>query len=229
MVELESQNIVKEYPPVKALNNVSFSCRDGDVVGVLGPNGAGKTTLLKLCACLLRPTSGRIFLDGKIINKLFPRKLGLLSTDSYLYNDLTALENLFFYAKISNVPKSEIAKYVSYFNLEEFKDKAVRELSFGQKKRVSLARLMLNDSKILLMDEPFLGLDFEAINEVKNLIAGLKNDGRIVLVTTHHVDAAGEIINRLVVLKHGSLIHFDAFDAGKGSLQSQYRSILEKN
>lgn len=227
-MQLEFQNIVKEYPPVRALTNVSFSCKDGDIAGVLGPNGAGKTTLLKLCACLARPTSGRIFLDGKAIGKVLPGKLGFLSTDSYLYNDMTVLENLSFYAKLNNVSRDLAGKYVHYFNLEEFKDKMVKELSFGQKKRVSLARFMLNDSKILLMDEPFLGLDSEAISEVKNLIAGFKNDGRIVLMATHHIDVAGGIINKLAVLKHGSLIHFGAFDGNGNSLQAQYQDILNK-
>lgn len=227
-MKLEFRNIAKEYPPSKALTNVSFSCVEGDVVGVLGPNGAGKTTLIRLCACLTRPTSGQIFLNGKTIDKAFTKELGVLSVDSYLYNDLTTLENLSFYAKLSRVSKDTVKKYIHYFNLEEFKDKAVKELSFGQKKRVSIARLMLNNSKILLMDEPFLGLDFEAINELTSLIINLKKNDKIVLMTTHQIDIASKMINKLVVLKHGNLRHFGAFDGKKTDLQSFYGDVLQE-
>lgn len=227
-MKLEFRNIVKEYPPSKALNNVSFSCVEGDIVGVLGPNGAGKTTLIRLCACLTRPTSGQIFLNEKIIDKAFPKELGVLSVDSYLYGDLTTLENLVFYAKLSKISKDTVKKYIHYFNLEEFKNKAVKELSFGQKKRVSIARFMLSDSKILLMDEPFLGLDLEATNELVSLIINLGKNDKIVLMTTHQIDIASKMINKLIVLKHGNLIHFGAFDGNKTDLQSFYGDVLQE-
>lgn len=218
-MKLEFQSVVKDYHLERALNRVSFSSEGGDVVGIVGPNGAGKTTLIKLCARLLKPNDGKIFLDGKV---------GLLAIDSFLYSDLTVAENLELYAKLGRISNDNRKKYIEYFNLGKMQDKIFRELSFGQKKRVSLARVMLSEPQILLLDEPFLGLDFEAIEELVNLISKLKEEGRLVLISTHHLDVATNIINKLLVLKQGRLLHFGEFDKKVKSLPQLYQEILER-
>lgn len=227
-MRIEFQNIVKDFTLNRALNRVSFSSEGGDVVGLIGPNGAGKTTLIRLLARMARPTAGKIFSDGKPIGNTARGDFGLLAIDSYLYNDLTVLENLNMYARLYGADEGLCTKYIEYFNLGEMQHKIAQELSFGQKKRVSLARVMLGDPKVFLLDEPFLGLDFEATEELALLILKARDDGKLVILATHHLDIAERTINKLMVLKHGNLLHFGAFDGTKMSLSEHYREILEE-
>lgn len=227
-MRLEFQNITKEYHLQRALDMVSFTAQGGDIVGVVGPNGAGKTTLIKLVALLTRPSDGKIIIDGQPIGQIDRGRLGLVSPKAHLYDGLTVAENLELYAKLYRTKSGYWKECAEYFNLTGFMNKLTRELSHGQKRRASLARIMLGDPEILLLDEPFLGLDIEATEEVKNLISGFQQEGRLVIIATHHFEIATNIINRLLVLDHGKLIDFDKFSGENKSLTDFYNGLFKR-
>jgi ABC-type multidrug transport system ATPase subunit len=227
-MELKFQNVSKEFELLLALDGLSFSAQNRDIVGILGPNGAGKTTLIKLAAHLSKPATGEISVDGIPIGKVDRAKFGLISPNSFLYSDLTVAENLSLYSRLYG--KNEYwRECADYFNLEENLNKLVRNLSHGQKQRAALARVMITDPEILLLDEPFLGLDDQATKELINLILKLRDQERLILIATHNFEIASKIINKLMILDHGKLIHYDQFDNTMGPLHNYYNGLLERS
>ncbi len=203
-------NIVKSFGSKRALDNVSFTVERGEYVALLGANGAGKTTLTRILATLSRPTSGDIKIAGysKKMANAIRQIIGVMSHYSFLYDDLTAEENLLFYGRMYGVSDrsnrtNDLLKQVGLYPRRYDK---VGTFSRGMQQRLSLARAILHEPPILLLDEPFAGLDINAADMVKSLLDKLIAQDKTVFLTVHDIDYAIENSKRLLILKNGKLV-----------------------
>jgi heme exporter protein A len=196
------------YGSRAALEDVSFSLEDGGFLVVLGPNGAGKTTLLKTLARLVRPSAGRVWLGGEdwlAAPADRQREIGVLSHATYLYDGLTALENLRFFATLYGLRAGEARARAALatVGLEEAADRRVGHLSRGQAQRVAIARAVLHDPLLLLLDEPYAGLDPRAARRLSDALDALHAAGRTVILTTHDLARSPAAATRYLVLVEG--------------------------
>ena len=201
-----------------AVDRLSFSVKAGEVYGLLGPNGAGKTTTLRMILGLLQPTSGDANIDGYCVTK-FPdevkRRIGLVSASAGLYQWLTPREMLLFFADLYGVPQSvaveRMKSLAELLDLKRFIDQRCSTLSTGQKQRVTLARALMHDPPIMLLDEPTRGLDVVGTHVIFEYIGHLRSQGRSVVVSTHRLDEASQICDRMGLLHRGTLRHEGTF------------------
>ena len=197
----------------KALENLSFSVDEGEIVGLLGPNGAGKSTTVKLITGILKPTSGSVKVAGQEVSQSLDavRKLiGFMPQETALYQDLTAYESLEYHADLYGVPKSEVSqrirKMLELAGLTHRKDDLVKTYSGGMKRRLALVRSILHDSELLILDEMSLGVDVQSRNLIWNQVRKLKEEGRTVLFCTNYMDEAEALADRVIVIDNGRLV-----------------------
>lgn len=208
---IEALNITKTFGPFRALDDVTFTVPDGQWGVLYGPNGAGKTTLMKILATLMRPTGGTARLMGLEAAKepeVIRRQTGLIGHQTHLYEDLTAWENLAFTAALYGVgQKSErIERALKQVELIDWRDAPVRILSNGMKKRLSLARVIIIEPRLLLLDEPYAGLDARSREILTSHLVFFKEGGGTVLLSTHFPQALGTApVDRLFVLNRGRI------------------------
>ena len=195
---------------VLAVDHVSFSVSKGEVYGLLGPNGAGKTTTLRMILGLLKPTAGDAEVEGFLVSRQpdeIKRRVGLVSTSAGLYQWLTPREILFFFADVYGVPKDQasdrIADLSRLFDLTSFLDRRSATLSTGQKQRVNLARSLIHNPPVMLMDEPTRGLDVVGSKVIFDYIDHLRDSGKAVIVCTHRLDEAEQLCDRFGLLHQG--------------------------
>jgi heme exporter protein A len=210
----------------RALSRVSFTCEGGEIVGLLGPNGAGKSTLLSIVATLVAPTSGEVRYGTATAREAGPAirdRLGALGHDLYLYPELTARENLRFFASLYRVADVERTVDVALerAGLAERGDDLVLGFSRGMRQRLALERALIHDPRLVLLDEPFTGLDDQSTNALVDRLRGLKSRGTILLVTTHDLDVVDGVLDRAVILRDGRLA---AIEVGAGRLRERYRA-----
>ena len=208
---IKIQDLRKQYGPHVALRGIDLEVGQGEYLTVFGPNGAGKTTLVKILATLLKPTSGRVEIDGHPILKrsgYIKKRIGLLSHQSFLYPHLTGRENLAFYASLYGIGRAEsrLGELISEFALEGKIDDQVLTYSRGMQQRLSLARALIHDPDIILFDEPYSGLDQHAARMLKFLLVKVKGEGRTVVMTTHNISRGLEISDTVAVLNRGRLL-----------------------
>lgn len=220
-------DVTRTFGRRRALNRVTFECRAGEVVALLGPNGAGKSTLLSIAATLLEPTSGAVRYgdhSAKRAHASLRRRIGLLGHDLYVYPELSAAENLLFFGRLYAVP--DLARRVDAAldraELTARRDDAVAGFSRGMRQRLALERALLHDPHLILLDEPFTGLDDAATAALGRRLAVLRANGTILLVTTHDLETIEPIVDRAIVLQNGRLA---AIEAGAGSLRERYRRL----
>jgi heme exporter protein A len=206
---LDVQNLSKSYGPYRVLQNLSFQVRAGEAVGLVGPNGAGKSTLLRLLAGLLRPTSGRILVDGKPArhDPRFRRRLGYVSHEALLYGHLTAVENLLFYASLYDLDRARerVEAMLEEVGLAWVGSRKVHAFSRGMVQRLTLARALLHDPEILLLDEPHTGLDPQAAEQLGEILQRFRGRGGTLLVATHELHRIPGLAERVLVLSGGRL------------------------
>lgn len=205
---LQLFDIRKTFGHVAALNGVTCSIARRDVVALFGRNGAGKTTLLKILALLMRPTGGNFQLDGVDARREgghTRRQIGFISHSTYLYSDLTALENLKFFGALYDVPHLDehITQSLHDVHLWDWRHERVRGFSRGMQQRLSLARTFLHNPSLLLLDEPYTGLDPIASDMLDRLIERFHNEGRTVILTTHNLDLRLRAVNHVLLLEKG--------------------------
>ena len=207
MHTLELDNVDSGYNGRPVLHNVSFTANESSVFVVLGPNGAGKTTLFRTIAGILEPISGRILLDGKDANssKEVRSNINYLSHYNALPEEMTAYNALRFYAGMEG---GDPEKAIDLLGLNELRDKRVSDLSQGQKKRVSIAKVFLKDRDVYLLDEPTANLDPGLSKEIRDLILKLSKD-RLILYSSHNLCEATDIGMNLILIKDGKLALFD--------------------
>ena len=212
---LTLNEISKSIKDKTIVDKVSFEIKPGSVNGLLGPNGAGKTTTFYLIAGLIKLDSGEIFFNGNDISNLPMHKrsnMGIkyLPQEPSIFQDLTVYENLYGLAEISLKEKNKISQFMTQsieeFSLEQILDLKVRQLSGGQRRKVEIARTLAASPKIILLDEPFAGIDPIAIDEIKNVLRTLKDKGIAILITDHNVREALDICDNAIVVNRGRVI-----------------------
>jgi heme exporter protein A len=206
---IEVKNLSKRYGSLFALREINLEINGGEVTVIMGPNGAGKSTILKILSGIIKPSSGEVRIFGKdpIEHPLIRKKIGFMSHSSFFYLNLSAIDNLLFYSKIYGIgnAKEKILNLAKTFEIEERLEDPVREYSRGMRQRLSLIRIFLQDPQILLLDEPFTGLDAEGVKTAIEFIKGERERGKTILMVTHHVSEAIEMGDRVVILWEGEV------------------------
>jgi heme exporter protein A len=209
--QVEVQALTKAYGLRRVLGGVSLTVAAGQSVALLGPNGAGKTTLLRILASLSRPTSGRVLVGGADLARAadsLRRRVGYLSHRTLLYDDLTAEQNLAFYARAYGLagPAARIDALLARVGLEARRHDLVRTFSRGMQQRLALARAILHEPDLLLLDEPDSGLDPSARQALAGLVREVAGGEATTVLTTHDLDTAFALSERIVVLARGRLV-----------------------
>jgi heme exporter protein A len=213
---IEVQGLTKFFGDHQVLKGIDLKVAKGERFVIVGPNGAGKTTLVKVLATLSRPSAGRVWVHGIDIRDKptqIRREVSLVSHESFLYDDLTVYENLRFYGKMYGVHASDerVREITSRLQLESRLHDRVGELSRGLRQRASLARAVLHDPSILLLDEPETGLDPHATGMLREMLDRLAGESHTVLVTTHNLEHGLDLSDRIVILNRGEI----AYEAAK--------------
>ena len=218
---LTLENISKSIKTKKIVDGISFDIKPGTINGLLGPNGAGKTTTFYLIAGLVKCDKGKIIFDSKDITSLPMHKrskIGIkyLPQEPSIFQNLSVYENLYGLAEISFQTKQEIASFVDQsieeFNLTEILNLKGRQLSGGQRRKVEIARTLAAQPKVILLDEPFAGIDPIAIEEIKQVLISLTKKNIAILITDHNVREALEICNKAIVINNGGIIAMGSKD-----------------
>jgi len=210
---IETQGLTKRYGDLVALDALDLSVAQGEVLGFLGPNGAGKTTTVRLLTGMIAPTSGSARVAGMDpvadVERLH-ETVGLLTESPGFYQKLTARYNLLFFARfyLGVDAEAQVEKYLKLFELWDRRDDRVGGFSKGMKQRLSLARALLHEPRLLFLDEPTAALDPEAAHEVRELVKALKGEGRTIFLCTHNLDEAGQLCDRIALL-HTRLVIAD--------------------
>jgi heme exporter protein A len=226
--EVAVDDVSRHYGRRKAVSRVSFRARGTAILGLLGPNGAGKSTILAMLATLLRPTSGHIrygALDPAIDGSQLRARIGVLGHDLFLYPELTAMENLVFFAGLyqSANPRADAAAALARAGLSDRGDDPVGSLSRGMRQRVALERALIQHPRLVLLDEPFTGLDDASAGTLAARLRELRDAGAAVVVATHDLDIADGLLDDAVFLRDGRVAASMAQPSG---LRTIYRSVM---
>lgn len=216
---IKVEGLQKQYGKMQALKGVSFEIREGSIFGFVGPNGAGKTTTMKILATLMRPTAGHAYIDGIDVTR-YPQKvrevLGYMPDFFGVYDRLKVTEYLDFYGSCYKIPvtrrKSIIADLLELVDLSHKADAYVDSLSRGMKQRLCLARCMVHDPKVLILDEPASGLDPRARVEMRELLRELKKMGKTIIISSHILPELAELCTEVGIIEVGELVAVGAID-----------------
>lgn len=214
MAIISVQNLVKKYGNFTAVNDLSFEVEEGEVFGLLGPNGAGKTTTLEIIETLREKTSGTVIVDGKNLDTQpneIKKVIGVQLQAAGFYPNLNLKELIALFAGLYNV-KVDPMVLLKSVNLEDKAKAKFKELSGGQKQRFSIATTIINKPKIIFLDEPTTGLDPQARRNLWDLIRELKASGTTVVITTHYMDEAEELCDRVAIVDSGKIISLNTPD-----------------
>ncbi|MGQ0794309.1 MAG: ABC transporter ATP-binding protein [Deltaproteobacteria bacterium] len=206
-----AEGIAKSYGNFKALRGVNLRVKKGEFLSLFGPNGSGKTTFIKILSALAKPTSGKLTLMGRDIQRDadFARAaVGVISHDPYLYANLSALENILFFASLYGVSLAEdsAARLIAQVGLQARMHDLVRTFSRGMKQRLAVARSIVHNPALLLLDEPYTGLDPHGERMFTDILAGLKSEGRTIIMTTHNVAEGFRISDRAAIMARGEVV-----------------------
>ena len=211
---IEVSRLWKSYGPVDALRGIDLKIEKGEFLTVFGPNGAGKSTLLKILSTIIRPTSGKVNTDGIDIssaNEDARRRIGVISHKAFLYGNLSAKENLLFFGKLYDVPDLEkrIEELLAEVGLAHRASDMVRTFSRGMLQRLTIARAIIHNPAIILLDEPYTGLDQHAARMLTNLLKKLHTEDKTIVMTTHDITNGLEISDRIVIQILGKIVFED--------------------
>jgi heme exporter protein A len=208
---IDIKTLTKQADNKLILRGIDLSIKKGETVAILGPNGAGKSTLLKVLATLIKPTSGLVKINGLDLKKdhiEIKKTLGYLPHSSLLYDHYSPLENLVFFGNIYGVKNVEekAIQLVKEVGLSFFLNEPVKNFSRGMIQRIAIARAIVHDPEVLLLDEPHTGLDQGAITILNNVILSMKDKGATTLMVTHDFKQAAEICDRIIIVKNGKIV-----------------------
>jgi ABC-2 type transport system ATP-binding protein len=227
---IQIQHLRKSFGSLAAVDDISFDVRDGEICGLLGPNGAGKTTTINMICGVLRPDGGRVLVDDTDIwiqPKTVKRSLGVVPQEIVVYEDLTARDNLNFWGSLYGLGGGDLRRRVdealSRVGLAERAKDKVKEFSGGMKRRLNLCMGLLHKPKFLLLDEPTVGIDPQARLNIIEVIREVADAGTTVLYTTHYMDEAEELCDRIAIIDHGKILTEGTLDeltrmAGEGEV-----------
>ncbi len=202
---LQADQLVKRYKDLTAVDGVSLSVRRGECYGLLGPNGAGKTTTVEMLEGIKTPTSGTIHFHGKPISRQYAKRIGIQFQNTALPDFLSTREVLQLFQGLYENPLS-ISRLSELCALDDFMNREARKISGGQKQRLLLAIALVNDPELLFLDEPTTGLDPQARHNFWKLIEGIKAEGKTVVLTTHYMEEAQRLCDRLAIMDHGRML-----------------------
>ena len=209
------KNVCKKYGSFVAVDNISFEINDGEIIGLLGPNGAGKSTTMNMLTGFIEPTSGEILISGFDISKKSKKakaNIGYMPENVPLYKDLTVKEFISYMAELKYVKgkdkKNMVADIMAKTNLTDVQNKLIKNLSRGYKQRVSMAGALVGNPKILILDEPTVGLDPKQITEIRELIKSLAKD-HTVIISSHILSEISQMCKKVIILNKGKLIAID--------------------
>jgi len=218
----------KNRPPLSAVDGVNFTVREGEVFGFLGPNGAGKTTTIRMLTGLTHPTSGQARVMGFDLAREVTRikkRIGVVPEASNLYDELSAFDNLVFSMQLYGVPRAErhdqAEALLDRFRLAEKRDTPFAKLSRGMKRALTIAAALAHRPPLLFLDEPTTGLDVMSARNLRRMVAGLREEGVTVFLTTHYLEEAERLCDRVAVIVKGRIVALDTVDGLKGKVQSQ--------
>lgn len=228
--------ISRDYGALRAVDGVDFEVKGGECFGVLGPNGAGKTTVMKMLHCFMPPTSGRLEVFGLDVSEspsLIKTRLGVMPQDNNLDPDLSVIENLVVYARYFDIPKkASLPAAWELLSFVELTGKAhvnIRKLSGGMVRRLLLARALINRPEILILDEPTTGLDPQSRRSVWQMLSRLKGEGTTLVLTTHYMEEAERLCDRVAIMSKGKIISVESpgalMAAHGGNLEEAYLSL----
>jgi len=230
MKAIQVQELVREYDGLRAVDGLTFSVETGEIFGFLGPNGAGKTTTLKVLTGQLRPTSGRAQVAGCDVveerQQLKP-KIGVVFECQNLYERLSARDNLVFASRLYGVPKPRVDRVLAQVGLSDRSRHRIKEYSNGMKQRLLIARALLHEPEVLFLDEPTRGLDPDVAREVRSAIASLARQGVTVFLTTHYMEEADQLSDRVAIIDQGRIVALDTPAGLKSAHGEKGRMTLE--
>jgi len=216
---LEVKNLVKKYNAIRAVDDVSFRLKKGETTAYLGPNGAGKTTTLKMMACLLEPTQGHILYNDEDIQKNpieYKKHIGYIPENSQIYPHLTASEYMMLVGRLRHIPEKElkmkIKEMMKLLDLSVEMDFSISSYSKGMIQKVLIASSLLHDPDILLFDEPLTGLDVTTSRFIKDLLALLAKEGKIIIYSSHILEVVEKICSRIIIIHEGRIVADDSED-----------------
>jgi heme exporter protein A len=225
---VELSDVSRHFGRRRAVSRVSLTASAGDLLGLLGPNGAGKSTLMGMLATLVAPTTGTIRYgdrSGRDAGPDIRRRIGLLAHELHLYPELSARQNLDFFARLYGLDSTTVVPAaLDRAGLTERADDDVSAFSRGMRQRLALERALLHRPRLVLLDEPFTGLDDRAVTMVADRLRRLAADGAIVVMATHDLDLADGLVTRVAIIRDGRLVSDEA--AGTG-LRGRYRSLVD--
>jgi ABC-2 type transport system ATP-binding protein len=210
---LQVKNLSKVFGQQQALQQVTFHVKKGEIFGFLGPSGSGKTTTVKILTGQLLPTAGDVAILGKNASKMTRSdlgRIGILTDNSGLYERISVKDNLAFYAKLYNAPAGRVEEVLQLVGLAEEKKKLVKKLSKGMKQRVLLARAVLHKPDVLFLDEPTSALDPGNVQKMHDLLRDLNREGTTIFLTTHNMEEAAQLCDRVAFLHEGKIREMDA-------------------
>jgi heme ABC exporter ATP-binding subunit CcmA len=226
--EVDVRGLSRNFGRRRALHKVSFNCHAGQLLGLLGPNGAGKSTLLSILATLMLPSGGTVSYGGLTVARSGPAiraRLGALGHELYLYPELTARENLQFFARLQHLPdvSTVVDAALSRSGLANRADDLVSRFSRGMRQRLALERALLHAPRLVLLDEPFTGLDESSARALVERLQQLRSEGAIVVATTHDLDILDGLLDLAIVIRDGRLVACEKPAAG---LRRMYQEHL---
>jgi lipooligosaccharide transport system ATP-binding protein len=216
---ISAQNLIKDYNGLRAVNDIDFAIQQGECFGFLGPNGAGKTTVMRIISCFMPPTSGtvRVFgLDVTAGPSDIKSRLGIMPQEENLDPDLSVTENLVVYARYFDIRKKDslrpVRQLLEFVELQDKADAKIEQLSGGMKHRLLLARSLVNSPEILILDEPTTGLDPHSRRAVWDKLNQLKFQNTTLLLTTHYMEEAEKLCDRVAIMDSGKIVTIDSPD-----------------
>ncbi len=220
---IEIKNVTKKYGNKKAIEDISFEVKDGEIFGFIGHNGAGKTTLIKAIVGIHEFDAGEILINGKSITAepvACKREMAYVPDDPALYEEMKAIDFLNFVCDIYEVPektrKKNILKYAQMFDIEHELKQEIKSFSHGMKQKIALIAALAHEPKVLVMDEPFVGLDPKAIFDMKEVMKEMTAEGKTIFFSTHILDVAEKLCSRVAIIKKGKLIKVGSMREVKG-------------
>jgi ABC-2 type transport system ATP-binding protein len=224
--DIEVVGLTKRYENILAVDSISFEVKKGEVFGFLGPNGAGKTTTTKMLTGLTKPTSGTVSIAGKdMIRQSVEAKksIGVVAENSNIYDEMSAWDNLIFAAQLYRVPKekreSKARELLEHFGLYERRQDRAGLFSKGMKRRLTIAAALVHSPNILFLDEPTSGLDVQSSRMIRKLVKDLNENGVTIFLTTHYIEEADQLCQRVAMINKGKIVALDAPQKLKASIE----------
>lgn len=207
---LKVENVTKYYGTNLAVDHLSFTVDDGEIFGLLGSNGAGKTTTFRMIMGLLDATSGKITLDGKKIDYSVTDKIGFVTEERSLLTKMTVKEQIIYYGRLKGLSEKEILKrlddWLERFQIKEYKNRKIKELSKGNQQKIQFIAAVINEPKLLILDEPFTGLDPINVKLLKEAIYSLQKKGCLIIFSSHQMEHIEQFCEKLVILVKGKTV-----------------------